>query len=112
MSESGIYFESSDSDSDFSDDEAEYDEYSLGEYYDEEEELYNEYEESEEEAGAREYEEEYSDGEPEIVTSDVGLTMGEVREAGGRTGVRSRVWDLSVLLGAFCLAIIFGYYSL
>ena len=49
MSESGIYFES-DSDheeSDLSDEEADYDEYSLGEYYDEEEELYNEYEDSE-----------------------------------------------------------------
>ena len=112
MSESGIYFESSDSDSDFSDEEADYDDYSLGEYYDEEEELYNEYEESEEEAGVREYEEEYSDGEPEIVTSDGGLTRGEVRGTGGRSGVRSRVWDLSVLLAAFCLAIIFGYYSL
>ena len=115
MSESGIYFESSESDSeesDFSDEEAAYDEYGLGEYYDEEEELYNEYEDSEED-GVREYNEEYSDEEPEIVTSDGGMTSGE-RRTGVRSsgGIRSRVWDLSVLLGAFCLAIVFGYYSL
>ena len=107
MSESGIYFES-DSDneeSDLSDEEADYDEYSLGEYYDEEEELYNEYEDSE----IREYGEEYSDEEPEIVTSgSVPLTMGERRSG----DTRSRVWDISVLLGACCLAIILGYYSL
>ena len=112
MSESGIYFESdSDSDneeSDFSDEEADYDEYSLGEYYDEEEELYNDYEDSEGDE-IREYGEEYSDEEPEIVTSDSGqLTRGERRSA----DTRSRVWDISLLLGACCLAIIFGYYSL
>ena len=114
MSESGIYFESSESDSeesDFSDEEADYDEYSLGEYYDEEEELYNEYEDSEED-GVRGYNEEYSDEEPEIVTSDGGLTSGERRTGGRSGGIRSRVWDLSVLLGAFSLAIVFGYYSL
>ena len=114
MSESGIYFESSESDSeesDFSDEEADYDEYSLGEYYDEEEELYNEYEDSEEDR-VREYNEEYSDEEPEIVTSDGGLTSGERRTGGRSGGIRSRVWDLSVLLGAFSLAIVFGYYSL
>ena len=114
MSESGIYFESDSEsvESDFSDEEADYDEYSLGEYYDEEEELYNEYEDSEADE-ARGYEEEYSDEEPEIVTSG-SLTM-EERRTGGRPGGSrswSRVWDLSVLLGAFCLAIVFGYYSL
>ena len=110
MSESGIYFES-DSDneeSDLSDEEADYDEYSLGEYYDEEEELYNEYEDSEG-GEIREYGEEYSDEEPEIVTSgSVPLTMGER----GSGDTRSRVWDISVLLGVCCLAIILGYYSL
>ena len=113
MSESGRYFEDDQSDSDeeseFSDEGGDYDEYSLGEYYDEEEELY-EYEDSEGDE-IREYEEEYSDPEPEIVTSRDLDMRGAAGESRPVRRTRGRVWDLGVMLAALCVALICGYYS-
>ena len=65
------------------------------------------------------YEREYSDEEPEIVCSSITTTTTsslEVKlsrrsqDVWGR--VRRRVWDLMVIIIAFCVAVMLGLYSM
>ena len=115
MSESGQYSDNdtSDEETDFSSEEEEEDgaEYSLGEYYDEDEDLYCE-DSGEDNLGYSDHDtaEDFSDREPEIVCGGAVAPAAGSRAGRGR-GRGSRAWDLSVVILALCVAIIFGYYS-
>ena len=54
--------------------------------------------------------EDFSDREPEIVCGGAVAQIAGSRAGRGR-GRGSRAWDLSVVILALCVAIIFGYYS-
>ena len=54
--------------------------------------------------------EDFSDREPEIVCGGAVAPAAGSRAGRGR-GRGSRAWDLSVVILALCVAIIFGYYS-
>ena len=100
------------SDSQVEDDE---DDEDLSDYegYNYEEEVYDE-DESEQTIYS---DEEYSEEEPEIVCSPITTSSLDVKLKRRHEGevwcrVRRRVWDLMVILIAFCVAIMLGFYSM
>ena len=119
---------SSDSQDEENDDEEEditdYEGYHYDYYNEEEVEGEEEYEDEESDqtrySDSDYYEErDYSDGEPEIVCSTVTtVTSRREPQLSGRRSqevwcrVRRKVWDLMVIIIAFCVAVMLGFYSM
>ena len=118
MSESGQFSDSSNA-TDFEDDEEEEDEieedeYSLGNYYDEDEE-YNDYYEDYSDIDDEYNTQDFSDDEPEIVYGkeivEINSETEQKRKEYLHKKISSKAWDLTIVLLAFCVAILFGYYT-
>ena len=126
MSESGQFSDSSNA-TDFEDDEEEEDEieedeYSLGNYYDEDEEYndyYEDYSDIDDEYNTQDLNvndiEDFSDDEPEIVYGkeivEINSETEQKRKEYLHKKISSKAWDLTIVLLAFCVAILFGYYT-